>query len=299
MRKLIDQPNIDPADSDYLKGKTRDKTELVNGTIWSNAIMGDIIQFFQKLVGNANITENGLPDNESEGHQLIEALSYRERNAIEGQLSGVGAISANYSGLDTIVITASGDIIVTPSNIPDKQNVKLVVIKSADDTVSFSGVGGSLDGKEIGVTTIYYELWKVNGVISVIQKNRQFGGSFVIGDLSINLGTLDSVTYFDFQINDNILHLEAEIVITTTAAGLGAYTLGIPTSDKMGRFKQLNQKISGSMSHDYSAIVGDVGALSISDLGSSYSLRLAKEQNTPWPASSPVTIRFSANVIIK
>jgi len=69
MRVLADQTGIQAPDSDFLKGRVVDDL-----TLWNEAINGDIIEFFQKLVSLAGITENTLPENETNGHQLIDAL---------------------------------------------------------------------------------------------------------------------------------------------------------------------------------------------------------------------------------
>lgn len=73
-RILLNQQNIDPATLDYPNGKTRDKTLGIPGTIFSNGLMGDIIQTFQKLIIESSITENDLPDNVTNGYQMLSAL---------------------------------------------------------------------------------------------------------------------------------------------------------------------------------------------------------------------------------
>lgn len=74
MRKLTNSQNIDPATSDYPKGRTRNETITIAGTIFSNELMGDLIQAFQKLIVLSGVTENDLPDNETNNHQIITAL---------------------------------------------------------------------------------------------------------------------------------------------------------------------------------------------------------------------------------
>lgn len=74
MRKLTDGTNIDAATGDYPNGRTRDKVGVTPGTILNEVLTGDIQQFFQKLLIDSGLTENDLPDNITNGYQLIEAL---------------------------------------------------------------------------------------------------------------------------------------------------------------------------------------------------------------------------------
>ena len=69
MRILANQAGVAPPDADYPNGR------IVDGqTVISEGVNGDLIQFFQRLVDIAGITENDLPDNETNGYQLIQAL---------------------------------------------------------------------------------------------------------------------------------------------------------------------------------------------------------------------------------
>lgn len=78
MRALSSVPNTDGASSDYPNGRIRNKdlahVPPITGTPIVEELYGDIVQFFQKLIILSGITPDGNPDNESNGHQLIEAL---------------------------------------------------------------------------------------------------------------------------------------------------------------------------------------------------------------------------------
>jgi len=79
-RKLSDIPNTTPINADYPNGKINDDTGSGNGTPVNEAVNGDIVQFFQKLLMGASITANTLPDNDGNGYQLIDALDIRIRD---------------------------------------------------------------------------------------------------------------------------------------------------------------------------------------------------------------------------
>ena len=74
MRQLVNVTNVDAPDGDYPKGRVRDKVGAVLGTEYSEILHGDVIQLFQKLVIDSGITENDLPDNVTNGYQLLDAL---------------------------------------------------------------------------------------------------------------------------------------------------------------------------------------------------------------------------------
>jgi hypothetical protein len=71
MRKLSDQTGVQAPSTDYVKGRIVDNQTPIN-----EAINGDIIEFFHRMAWQASITENTLPDNVTNGHQLLQALQY-------------------------------------------------------------------------------------------------------------------------------------------------------------------------------------------------------------------------------
>ena len=75
-RILLNINNVDAADADYLAGRIRNKSvsPAVVGTPVVEELYGDLIQAFQKMLIVAGITVNDLPDNETNGYQLLEAL---------------------------------------------------------------------------------------------------------------------------------------------------------------------------------------------------------------------------------
>tara|TARA_R110001632_G_scaffold139861_1_gene255706 strand:- start:1092 stop:1622 length:531 start_codon:yes stop_codon:yes gene_type:complete len=101
MRKLIDTPNTDAVTTNYPKGRVRDKSGATQGTTYSEILVGDMYQLFQKLVIDAGITENDVPDNVTNGYQLLEALNAKietrtkvetvEPTLINGAVVGTGS----------------------------------------------------------------------------------------------------------------------------------------------------------------------------------------------------------------
>lgn len=72
-------PNIEAPDSDYPNGNIKDKDISLPGTPVNKLVYADIHQTFAKLLREANITANGLPDNEYNGFQYLDALRIAAR----------------------------------------------------------------------------------------------------------------------------------------------------------------------------------------------------------------------------
>lgn len=73
-RGLQNFPNIVPPSSDYPSGKIKDRTSSAPGTPVNEFTNGDLQQLVAKLMSLAAITPNGLPDNETNQYQYLEAL---------------------------------------------------------------------------------------------------------------------------------------------------------------------------------------------------------------------------------
>lgn len=92
MRQLSGVPNIDAADASYPAGRIRnDDQPTTDGTPVIEELYGDIIQVFHKLMRLAGIAYNDLPENETTGFQIVQALQYLIR-ATSASLTEKGSI---------------------------------------------------------------------------------------------------------------------------------------------------------------------------------------------------------------
>ena len=69
MRVLENQTGVEAPSGDYPKGRIVDAQTVVG-----EGVNGDMVQFFQRMAELAGVTENDLPDNITNGYQLIQAL---------------------------------------------------------------------------------------------------------------------------------------------------------------------------------------------------------------------------------
>lgn len=150
MRKLVNATNIDAPSPDYPKGRVRDKSGSTPGTIYNETLVGDMYQLFQKLIIDAEITENDLPDNVSNGYQLLDAL----RNQIHKDKTV--SINSDYTIDDGDVVIlvdhASNDVIVTLPDPSLTKNLHRKIILSAKPYGGSSysmKLTGSVDGTSI------------------------------------------------------------------------------------------------------------------------------------------------------
>lgn len=76
MRSISDLNNVDGPDYDYPYGRVRDVSApgAGDGTPVNEKMMGDFLQFINKMMDGADITPNGLPDNDYSGFQIYQAF---------------------------------------------------------------------------------------------------------------------------------------------------------------------------------------------------------------------------------
>jgi len=72
--KLTDKPNTEAPSGDYPFGSIRNTVGLDLGTPVSRVVYSDFHQFFERLMDRSGLAHNSLPDNETNGYQLNEAL---------------------------------------------------------------------------------------------------------------------------------------------------------------------------------------------------------------------------------
>lgn len=74
MRKLNSNLNVDNSNPAYPNGRIKNNTGAGNGTPVNESVYGDIHVNKDKLMDLYGIIANGLPDNETNGYQIIDAI---------------------------------------------------------------------------------------------------------------------------------------------------------------------------------------------------------------------------------
>lgn len=112
MRKLVNKPNVDPPDSTFPYGRIKDRSGVTHGTPVTERVYGDMHQFFEKLLADATLIGNDLPDNAYNGFQLNEAVA---------RLLKMNLISAGLGGVDVADGLGGGS-----KDIPSGHDVRLL-----------------------------------------------------------------------------------------------------------------------------------------------------------------------------
>lgn len=183
---------------------------------------------------------------------LISSIVFR-KDVIETPPVSSGSYTLNCSLYDQAVMTITGDVTVSFSDLQDGDIAKkLIVNKQSANVVSFSGVTGTMEGQQVGKTVLHYRIWSANSKIYVIQENRQSGGTLEIGDMQFysagGLGTVDSVSFCRYVINDNIVKIFGTVTGTTPASGTTDYVYLVldNTSLKMGSTEFVLKAVAGA-----------------------------------------------------
>lgn len=139
--KILDKPNTEGISYDYPYGNIKDNPGDNTGTPVNKLVYADFHQFFAKLMDDAGISYNGLPDNATDGFQywlaLVKVIEdncafYTDisasvtTNAAFGVINKSvrqytdGTVSVKLSGITASSITASpGSGVQIASGLPD------------------------------------------------------------------------------------------------------------------------------------------------------------------------------------
>lgn len=127
MRKLNSNPRVDNSDpSNYPNGRIKDNDGSGNGTSVNERIYGDLHQMKEKLMLLYGIIANDLPDNETNGYQLIDAL--------------IALASKNDYILD---LTTSGGVLQIPVKVALMKTGESLICKASADKTTETEIKGS------------------------------------------------------------------------------------------------------------------------------------------------------------
>lgn len=121
---LQNKPNVTTPSAEYPYGNIKDNTGSNDGTPVNVLVYADMHQFFEKLMAEASVSANGLPDNATNTFQLYQALlnviDYRVpiRTDISGDISvGAGITQVSLEAYEyadgTIAIAFQGTFVST------------------------------------------------------------------------------------------------------------------------------------------------------------------------------------------
>jgi hypothetical protein len=131
-------PNVVAPDSDYPSGRSKN---IPSGTPMNELTMGDFQQFFFKMLREAVITANGLPDNEYSGNQYFQAAGKLFRKYGAYILFDRSFSLANVNGLFNTVVRVepgspnAGNIALLDSTLQDLDYGTVTVVNDSSFSV--------------------------------------------------------------------------------------------------------------------------------------------------------------------
>lgn len=187
--------NIDLSNtSDYLNGRIKDNTGGGDGTPVNEFVYGDFHQTMAKLMQLAGLVYNNLPDNETNGYQLVDAIR---------QLASKNDFSYELS--------SSGGNLTIPLRISKLTNNEIIRAKSTVNKGSETQIRGTLDNNNKSVTYLgdfktneYVRLINLSNSILVIREVDAFNINSICEDLGFLKGASDTEV-LDDTIDDKAL----------------------------------------------------------------------------------------------
>ena len=176
MKKLQNVPTIGAPDSEYLKGYIDPGVTKVASDIYH-----DVVETMHKMVGNVGITENDVKDNETNGHQMLQAIEFmaKSRHYHDSELTVAVdktlTLPATYDIAKVYSVSNAGNNLqkIIPSVTFPANNIFSVFIYFVEDSRIENGSGatnsidiGNLDRYNLTAFTLV-EFTKDNSVSEV------------------------------------------------------------------------------------------------------------------------------------
>ncbi|QCW21068.1 hypothetical protein [Flavobacterium phage FCOV-F18] len=203
--------NIDNSDLvNYPNGRIKNNSGAGDGTPVNEFMYGDLHEFKDKLMRLAGIEHNGLPDNEQNSFQSIEALrDFGSKHDVIQTLTTASGVITVSAKLNTIIQNNESLICKAGFNYTTETS-----IKGGDGTVYSLTVIGNFKTNE------YVRLIKKDSGVVLVRLVDSVSADAVISELLFlkkasqaqeNAGTLDTVattpltnkTVFGLRVNDN------------------------------------------------------------------------------------------------
>lgn len=166
MRALHTKANVNAPGGSYPFGRVRNNPGDNSGTHVDEELVGDLMQFFEKLMDDGGVSPNGQPENSSSGFQLNAALAAVIANATNPKLNKSGGTMSGDIDM------ATHKIINLPASSANGEAVRheeIVTEAAARDALDDSGIVWATTG--ITITSG----WSGGGSLSVFGARKVRG----------------------------------------------------------------------------------------------------------------------------
>lgn len=245
MRVLSSNPNVDNSDLiNYPDGRIKDNTGSGDGTAVNERVYGDLHSNISKLLRLYGITPNGLPDNETNGYQIIDGLrALSTKNTIIQNLDkDAGKLRVPFK----ISFLLEGEVMLCKASVDFASETE---IKGVDVTVyGLTVVNSFLSGD-------YVQFIKTASGVELRRVVDQSNIDSIVGALNF----LKAAT----QTQENTG--TANNVATTPLTNLTAFIRRVNGTDSVAYLATLSQ--NGIYPKEHFAIVAGLGANPIRNVG--------------------------------
>jgi len=174
MIPLNSNPNIDNSDlANFPDGRIKDNDGSGNGTGVNRAVYGDLHSVISKLMRLYAIVPNGIPENETNGYQIIEALS-----ALASKNDYIYPLTTNGSTTLNVGIKLSSmkdnEFLVCLTNADKTTETQITGIGAGSFTITYSG---SFKANE------YVRVIKTSSGVSIVRVADWNSLNAMVGDL--------------------------------------------------------------------------------------------------------------------
>lgn len=128
MRAITSLPNTTAPDADFPYGRFKDTVGANPGTRVNESMAGDWAQFFAKIMAEAGLTSNGLPDSEYSGWQLYEALK-GVFGGVRKKVISIGTWNMDTTALFSVAVPAE-------FNLAKIRSYAVVIVNDAGTSMS-------------------------------------------------------------------------------------------------------------------------------------------------------------------
>lgn len=211
MRSLISNPNVDNSDpTNYPNARIKDNSGIGDGTAVNERTKGDLHQMVERLMILYGITANNLPDNVTNGYQIIDALiALASKNDYILDLTTAGGI-LQIPVKVALMKTGESLICLSSANLTSE-----TTIKGSDNSVTAVAFSGNFKANEYvrfiktpsGVTLVRIgdnaSLNAMVGELSYLKKASQAQENSGSSDLAATTPLVNKVTFTKRVIGDD------------------------------------------------------------------------------------------------
>lgn len=180
--KILDKPNTEGISYDYPYGNIKDNPGDNTGTPVNKVVYADFHQFFAKMMDDAGISYNGLPDNATDGFQYWLALV----EAVKNNCNFYTDISAS--------VTENSNITPITKVVRQYSNGDIMVKFTGTITGDISVLSPILSGLPVGLQNIVLPFYVQNGFSTPVALNGTTGSGNISNNQDVAVASYNLIS---------------------------------------------------------------------------------------------------------